>query len=132
MSELLHLAAQSPWYTLIGMKPKLVGDEVHVELSVEPEKHHQALGTAHGGVIASLLDSAIGLSINRVLFPDGKAAVTVQLNIHYMKPAIKGKLTAKGRILNLGTRIAVGYGEVWSDGGELIAAAIATFYIVER
>ncbi len=129
---MLDIVASAPWYKLIGMKPKLEGDTVVVELEVKKDKHYQALGTAHGGVIASVLDSAIGLNLNRKLFNEGKVAVTAQLNVHYLKPVTEGKIIGKGKIIHIGSRIAVGYGEVFNERGEKLAAATATFYIVER
>ncbi len=59
--EFLEVVASSPWYRLIGMRPRLEGGRVVVELEVD-RRHHQAFGTAHGGVIAALLDSAVGLN----------------------------------------------------------------------
>ncbi len=125
--EFLEAVASSPWYRLIGMRPRLEGDRVVVELEVG-RRHHQAFGTAHGGVIAALLDSAIGLNVNVRVLP--KRAVTVQLNIHYLRPVVEGKLTGVGEVLHLGKRAAVGYGEVTASGKK-VAAGTATFYVVE-
>ncbi len=130
--EFLEAVASSPWYRLIGAKPKLENGKVVVELDVSKSKHHQAFGTAHGGVLASVLDSAIGLNINVKLLEFGKSAVTVQLNIHYLKPIVEGKIKGIGEVVYIGSKIAVGYGEIIDERGEKIATGTATFYILEK
>ncbi|MDK2794940.1 MAG: hypothetical protein PWQ22_68 [Archaeoglobaceae archaeon] len=86
----------------------------------------------HGGVIASILDSAIGLNINKELVEKGKVAITSQLNVHYLKPVSKGRITAKAKPLFIGSKVAVGYGELKDEKGDTIAIATSTFYISSR
>jgi len=127
--DLIELVRSAPWYKLIGMEPHLVEDRVVVELNISRTKHFQALGVAHGGVIASVLDSVIGLNVNKELLQRGKVAVTVQLNIHYLKPALEGKIIGEGKVVHVGSKIVVGYGEVKNSRGEIIATGTATYYI---
>ncbi len=129
MEDIIELVSSAPWYRLIGMKPRVEGDKVVVELSLNGEKHLQALGLVHGGVIASVLDSAIGLNVNMELAKFKKTAVTAQLNVHYLRPVKEGKIVGSGKILHMGSRVAVGYGEVRNEKGELVATGTATFYI---
>jgi|Deesub1362A_J573_1020465.scaffolds.fasta_scaffold00100_86 uncharacterized protein (TIGR00369 family) len=118
----------SGWYTLIEMKP-LIDENVKVEIDVA-EKHKQAFGTAHGGVIASILDSAAGLVVNKELLRRGKIAVTAEIKVNYLKPVKGGKLVAEGRIVNIGSKIAVATAEA-KQNGDIVAIATATFYIME-
>jgi len=131
VEEFVKLVGSAPWYKLIGMEIKRSGGEIFVEVSVE-EKHLQALGMVHGGAIASILDSAIGLNINKELVEKGKVAITSQLNVHYLKPVSKGKIRAKAKPLFIGSKVAVGYGELVDENGGAIAVATATFYITAR
>ncbi len=130
--SVLKTVGSAPWYRLIGMVPKLQGDRVVIEMEISREKHLQALGMTHGGAIASVLDSAIGLNVNREVVKMGKSAVTAQLNIHYIKPVSEGKIIGVGMPVHIGKKVCVGYGEVRNDEGELIATGTATFYIVDR
>ncbi|OYT34622.1 hypothetical protein B6U96_12575 [Archaeoglobales archaeon ex4484_92] len=130
--DLPQLAKNAPWYKHIGMNPKLVNDRIVVELELDKNKHLQALGTAHGGVIATLLDSAIGLNINYKLFKMGKIAVTVQLNVQYIKPVNSGKIIGEGFILYIGDKIAIGQGQVLNEDEERIAYGSATYYILKK
>ena len=130
--EILSIVGSAPWYRLTGMTPKLHGDRVVVEMEIDKGKHIQALGTAHGGAIASVLDSAIGLNVNREVVKTGKTAVTAQLNIHYIRPVTEGKIVGVGMPVHIGSKVTVGYGEVRNEDGELVATGTATFYIIER
>ncbi|AGK61157.1 hypothetical protein Asulf_01158 [Archaeoglobus sulfaticallidus PM70-1] len=118
----------SGWYRLIGMKPKL-GDKTIVELEVS-EKHHQALGTAHGGVLASILDSAAGLAVNRELYGSGKIAVTAEMKVNYLKPVRNGKVVAEGEVVSWGSKIVVATSKAYQND-ELVAICTVTMYIVE-
>jgi acyl-CoA thioesterase len=118
----------SGWYTLIGMNP-IIGDNVRVEIDIE-DGHKQAFGTAHGGVIASILDSAAGLVVNKELLKRSKIAVTAEIKVNYLKPVTDGKLVAEGKIVSIGSRIAVSTAEARQDG-DLVAIATATFYIMD-
>ncbi|MBO8182514.1 MAG: PaaI family thioesterase [Archaeoglobus sp.] len=118
----------SGWYRLIGMSP-IIGDNVRVEIEIEG-KHKQAFGTAHGGVIASILDSAAGLIVNKELLKQGKIAVTAEIKVNYLKPVKGGKLVAEGRIISIGSKIAVSTAEA-KQNGDIVAIATATFYIMD-
>lgn len=129
VQRLAEKVGSAPWYRLLGMEIEL-GETISIVLQVQ-EKHLQALGIAHGGVIASLLDSAIGLNINKELVGKKKVAVTSQLNVHYLKPVLPGKIRATAKPLYIGSKVAVGFGELKDEKGEVLAVATATFYIRE-
>jgi acyl-CoA thioesterase len=128
MQEFLLRVSSAPWYKLIGMRPRIIGEEVVVELDLDEEKHLQALGVAHGGVIASVLDSAIALNVNKRLVETGRVAVTAQLNVHYLRPVSKGRLVGIGRPIYMGSKTAVGYGEARVEG-DVVAMATAVLVI---
>jgi acyl-CoA thioesterase len=128
MQEFLSRVSSAPWYKLIGMRPRIVDENIVVELDLEEERHLQALGVAHGGVIASVLDSAIALNINKRLARTGRVAVTAQLNVHYLRPVSKGRLVGVGRPIYIGSTTAVGYSEARIED-DVVAVATAVFVI---
>jgi uncharacterized protein (TIGR00369 family) len=87
-------------------------------------------GVAHGGVICSLLDEAIGMAVHSLL-PEGGRAVTAQLNAHFLNPALPGTLLAKAHVVRSGKRIVVGEGEVRQAGGEVVAKGAGTWVVVQ-
>jgi len=129
LKEFEEMVRNSGWYRLIGATPIVEEGIGIVEINIE-DKHKQAYKTAHGGVIASILDSAAGLAVNSLLIKQNKAAVTAEFNVSYLKPVSSGKLVAKGKVINIGSKLAVAYSEVKNDRGEIVAIATATFYIL--
>lgn len=98
----------------------------HLRMTVD-ERHLRTLDMLHGGVTATLLDTALGYAVMS-LAADGFHAVTVQLNVNFTRPAAKGGLLkAVGRVLHAGSTTAVASGEVRNADGELIATATGTF-----
>ena len=89
-------------------------------------KHLRSLGIVHGGVTATLLDTALGVA-GASHAPAGHHAVTMQLNINYTRIATEGdRLIATGESLHSGSRTAVCKGDVRTEDGELIATATST------
>jgi len=124
----LEVVKSSGWYRLTGMEPEAEKGRAVVRVRVG-EEHLQAYGTVHGGMIATLIDSAAGLAVNSLLVEEGKRAVTVELDIKFVNPASCKELIAEGKVIFVKSSIATAYAEVRGDG-ELIAFGTATFYIL--
>jgi uncharacterized protein (TIGR00369 family) len=92
--------------------------------------HLRTLGIAHGGVIATLLDSVMGMVANRSSPPD-HYLVTAQLNVHFIRPALEGEaLVASSEVRHAGRKTAIAQGEIHTATGDLVATASATFVYV--
>ena len=89
--------------------------------------HLRSLGIAHGGVIASLLDSVMGLAASKSAPPD-HYLVTAQLNVHFLRPAREGEtLVASAEVRHGGRKLAVVQGEIRAGKDHLVATGSATF-----
>lgn len=98
-----------------------------VEMVVGPE-HLRTLGICHGGALASMLDTALGLAGSSTMPPD-HWAVTVQLNVNFVRPAWEGEtLIATGETQHSGRSTAVVRGEIRNQADKLVATASATLY----
>jgi len=102
--------------------------EVDVALDIG-DHHLNLIGLLHGGMIATVADTAMGLAM-RTLVPAGSSHVTVQLNVHYVAPARKGRVVGEGRVVKSGRRMGVAQARVLDDGGRLLATGSATFFLV--
>jgi uncharacterized protein (TIGR00369 family) len=93
-------------------------------------RFYNPLGTAHGGWISGLLDSAMGCAVHSLLKP-GQAYTTVDITINFVRPvfANTGRLKCEGKIIHPGNRIATSEGRVWDQGGKLIAHGSETCLI---
>jgi uncharacterized protein (TIGR00369 family) len=109
-------------------------DYCEMELTVEA-KHLNRLSVPHGGVLATLVDTAAGIA---VAFADGTdkvlPAVTLSLSMQFLGQAKSGDvLTATGRRIGGGRTIAYGTTEIRDQDGRMIARGDATFrYLTPR
>ena len=88
-------------------------------------------GSIHGGGLASLVDSACGLALATRLDP-GETAVTVDLAVHYLRPAFPGRLSATGSLLHRNKTIGIEEAEVHQEDGGLLAKGTAVHLITKR
>lgn len=114
---------------LIGMQTVFTdAGQVELHLPVTPMLLN-AGQLLHGGVIASLLDQAIGMSIRT---KTEKRLVTVNLSVSFLASAKLGDLViAKATTRHLGKHLATGEGEVCDSEGKLLAIATGTFKLLE-
>jgi uncharacterized protein (TIGR00369 family) len=93
-------------------------------------RHYNPIGTVHGGLAATLLDSALGCAIFSTL-AKGEAWTTLGLNLNFVRPMTKhtGPVRAEGRILHRGRTLATSHGELKDRAGKLYAHASTTCMI---
>jgi uncharacterized protein (TIGR00369 family) len=80
------------------------------------------LNIVHGGITATVLDTAMGSLVNYLL-PEGLGAVTNQLNIHYLAPGTGESIRCKAEIIHQGSKTMVISGEAYRSDGKKIAYA---------
>jgi uncharacterized protein (TIGR00369 family) len=102
--------------------------EVDVSLLVEA-RHLNLTGTLHGGLIATLADTATGLALRTTLEP-GTTSLTSSLSVTFLRPGRPGTVTAKGRVVKRGTRFGYAEADVEDGEGRLLARAAATFTVM--
>lgn len=83
-------------------------------------------GIIHGGVTASLIDTAAAFVILTLLEPD-QTTTTVDLTIHYLRPLIKGRAQAHARIVRGGRRLIIAAVDVFDEAESLAATALTTY-----
>ena len=85
------------------------------------------LGTLHGGITATLLDSAMTCAVMSAL-PAGMAATTLDLSVRYLRPAALdgGRLWAVGDLVHQGRTVATAEGRLVDERDRLIATATTT------
>ncbi|GJL93052.1 PaaI family thioesterase [Hyphococcus sp.] len=104
-------------------------EEGFVALEVAPkEELVQFLGYVHAGVVTGLADHAAGACYASVL-PEGKACLTIELKINFMKPAKGDMLVAEATALSRGASVGVIRSDVFAETGdkrEMVATALVT------
>jgi acyl-CoA thioesterase len=104
----------------LGISLKEIGD-THAEMTVTVREIHQNyLAGAHGGLIATLVDTVAFFP--RPLLPSGRLFTTTGLNIAFLRPAALGEtLTARSELLHVGRRTASVSCRVVDSQGRLVA-----------
>ena len=90
------------------------------------EEHLNSDGVVHGGVTFTLADSALGHGIFKAL---GRPCTTAEMKINYLRPVVRGVMTARSRILRKGRRLVVARAEVHC-GNAHVAEALSTFAVL--
>ena len=116
-----------------GLRIAVIGDGIsEVHLDVQPH-HLNPGGIVHGGVIAAMLDGAIGLAL-RTRLGIGSRHVTLQLDVQYISMVktshLPVLLVAKGTFVHAGSRAAHGEASLFDAGRRLIARATGTFMTI--
>lgn len=96
-----------------------------------PEKrHYNPIGSVHGGLAATLLDSCSGCAIFSTL-EKGEGWTTLELKINFVRTITKetGLIRAEGRIIHRGRTIATSEGDIKDSAGKLYAHATTTCII---
>jgi uncharacterized protein (TIGR00369 family) len=121
-----------PFGRLLGFQIDSV-KEGEVTFLLEPQEQHcNPFGVMHGGVAASLFDSALGCAVQTQL-GERQIAPTMQLSINYIRPITvsTGKVRCTGQVVHLGKRSATAQGSLVDGDGKLYAHATGTFVISE-
>jgi uncharacterized protein (TIGR00369 family) len=115
----------APYPALIGMRLAAIEyDSCRIELQLGPH-HLQPFGIVHGGVFATLIDTATFWA-GFLRLPDDAGLVNVDLKLNYLKAVARGFLRAEGRCLRAGRQISYAEASVFDEAGELIAHGTST------
>ena len=108
-----------------------VGDGRAVFVSEPGEFVYNAIGSVHGGIPATLIDSAASCAVHTQL-PAGTGYTTINLAIDMIKAitGTVGTLRCEGRVVRAGARIAVADAELKGPDGTLYARGSATCLIM--
>lgn len=116
---------------LLGMSVVEVGDGIATfELSPD-QRMMNPIGSIHGGIAATILDSCLGCAVHTTL-PPGVGYTTAQLNVHYlraMQPGM-GPVRATGTVIHRGRTQSTAEAKLVDSNGKLIAHATTTCLIL--
>ncbi|KPL35584.1 PaaI family thioesterase [Streptomyces anulatus] len=116
---------------LLGMRfDEVDHGRIVISLDTRPD-FANPLGTVHGGIAATLLDSVMGCAVHTTL-PAGAGYTTLELKVNYIRTARTDgqKLIAEGTVIHAGRRVATAEGKVLDEQGKLIAHATTTCMIL--
>ena len=131
MPDLLRAARRGGFHSEVGFGI----DEAHsrrgtVTVTGHVERRHLNInGVVHGGVYATILDTAMGAAVVSML-GEGETTATTSLYVEFLRAAREGEtLTAKGEVLRRGRHIAFAEGNLFGSDGRRYSQARGTWYI---
>ena len=114
----------------LGFDSFEVGDgRIAVTLRAQ-EFHYNPIGVVHGGVIATLLDTAAACAVHTTLAA-GEAYTSLDLNVKFVRAMTldSGLVRAEGRVMHRGGRTAVAEASLFDERGKLLAHATSTMIL---
>ncbi len=94
-------------------------------------KCQNPIGTVHGGLAATLLDSAMACAIHTML-PAGTSYTTLEIKVNYLRPMTRetGIVYCEGKVIHVGGRVATSEGRLTDAAGKLYAHGTTTCMIM--
>lgn len=115
-----------PFAKLIGMElADIRPNEATVTIDMRDDLK-QPSGVMHGGVTATLIDTAMAFAV-RTYLNDDEPTATIELTVHYLRPHVTGKAKCTAKVIRPGKRIFTVSADVVNEEGELIATGISTY-----
>lgn len=123
--ELIRIVNTSPYPSHMSMRLADIDlDRAEITLDAA-ECHLQPYGIVHGGVLATLIDTATFWAVF-MRIPEHAGLVNIDLKLNYLKPVVDGRLTARGRAIRSGRSVSYAEAGVTDAEGELVAHGTST------
>ena len=129
INKLIEMVNTSPYPRHLRMELVSISvDQALVKLKTE-QCHLQPFGIVHGGVLATLIDTATFWSVFLKL-PEDAGLVNIDLKLNYLKSVSTGAMTAQGRCIRAGRSINYAEASVKDKEGNLIAHGTSTLMVL--
>lgn len=129
INKLIEIVNTSPYPRHLRMQLVSISvDQAMVKLKTE-QCHLQPFGIVHGGVLATLVDTATFWSVFLKL-PEDAGLVNIDLKLNYLKSVSSGVMTAEGRCIRAGRSINYAEASIKDKEGNLIAHGTSTLMVL--
>ncbi|HXC71585.1 MAG TPA: PaaI family thioesterase [Pyrinomonadaceae bacterium] len=108
--------------------------EGHAVFAVDPDEYHyNPIGVVHGGLAATLLDSAMGCAVHSKL-PPGAGYTTLEIKVNFIRAMTgeTGRVRCEAKIVHSGARTATAEGRIVDEAGKLYAHGTTTCLILSH
>ena len=129
IKKLIETVNTSPFPSHLRMRLVSISlDQATVKLETG-QCHLQPFGIVHGGVMATLIDTATFWSVFLRL-PEDAGLVNIDLKLNYLKSIASGAMTAEGRCIRAGRSVSYAEASVKDNDGNLIAHGTSTLMVL--
>ena len=119
----------APVAELVGAFPVSVGEGRAVFEMEAGRRHHNPMGTVHGGILCDIADAAMGFAFASTLGLK-ETFSTLELKINFLRPVFEGRLTASARVAHRGKTIGMVECDVVNSEGKPVARAVSTCQVL--
>nr|WP_106779062.1 PaaI family thioesterase [Lysinibacillus timonensis] len=127
LQDIRHSYEQMPFFQFIGFEiVKFEEEDVIIKLDI----HNNLLNvneTLHGGIHAAMIDQVLSMTVRT---KSKTRCATINLSLNYLAPVESGTIYAKGRMLQIGYKIATVEAIVYTEEGNILAKGTGTFKLI--
>lgn len=122
---------QPPIMSTLGARLESVGEGQAVFTMTPSESHYNPIGSVHGGVYSTLLDSAAACAVHTLL-PAGVGYTSLDLSVRFIGriSVDTGPVRCTGTVTHMGRRTALAEAVLTSRNGKLLATATSNCLIL--
>jgi uncharacterized protein (TIGR00369 family) len=119
-----------PIIALMNMELTSVEPGVVTFTAQPDESHYNPIGAVHGGFACTVLDSVAGCAVQTTL-PKGTGYTSLEIKVNYLRglSTTTGPLTATGRVVKPGSRVAFAEADLRDSEGRIVATASSTLLV---
>lgn len=121
----------APVAKLLGMRLATAGPGLATFVMDVDERHHNPMGSVHGGILGDLADAAMVYAVISTLAPD-ETFSTIEFKVNFLRPAFSGRLRCQARVETRGKTIAYAVADVVNEERKIVAKATSTSLVVKR
>jgi uncharacterized protein (TIGR00369 family) len=120
-----------PIAVLMQFAPVEVSDGKVVFECTPSEAHYNPIGTVHGGLACTFLDTLVGCAAHTTL-PAGVGYTSIDLNVSYLRNILdtSGPLTGTGTVTKRGSRVIFAEGSIVDKDGKLVATGTSSLLVI--
>jgi uncharacterized protein (TIGR00369 family) len=121
------LITRAPFHQWLGLTVTAVHDD-GIELQAKWRDEwvvNAERGYTHGGVLAALIDLAADWAMVK---QTGRGVPTIDLRVDYHRPALRGDLVVRGKVIRSGSQFATAEAQVFDAEGKLLASGRGTYF----
>jgi uncharacterized protein (TIGR00369 family) len=127
LNKTTYFGLTIPFLAHLGVVPEYAeGGKSRISLVIQPE-FENSFQIAHGGVVMTLLDFAMGAAA-RSTVNQQLGAMTIDMNVSFLRPSV-GKIAVEGSVLKFGKTIYYCEAIVLNEAGEVTAKSSGTFML---
>ncbi len=127
VEQVQALVSRAPYHQWLGLTVVAVADD-GIELKAKWREEwvvNSERGITHGGILAALIDLAADWAMVR---QTGRGVPTIDLRVDYHRPALRGDLTARGKVVRSGAQFSTAEAQIFDQDGKLVASGRGTYF----